>query len=53
MKKGSYVLIIGDSLALIGFVMERFGVDLKYVYSVLVTALILLITAVWMAAKGK
>ncbi len=53
MKKGSYVLLAGDLLALVGFILERFGVDLKYVYAVLVTALILLIVAVWMAAKGK
>lgn len=53
MKKGSYVLIIGNSLALLGFIMERFGVELVYVYMVLVTSVLLLITAVWMAAKGK
>lgn len=53
MKKGSYVLLFGDSLALLGFIMERFGVELRYVYMVLVTSVILLITAVWMASKGK
>jgi hypothetical protein len=53
MKKGSYVLLAGDLLALVGFILERFGVDLKYVYVVLVTSIVLLILAVWMAAKNK
>lgn len=53
MRKASLLLIIGDIIAFIGFILYCFDVHIVYVYTFLGIGLFLMIIALWYLIRSK